>query len=123
METPVQVETPEQLLARLERMGEERVRVLLGRRYFESRTLPLIQGWLSRKEQARAPAPHAAPSESEEALRRARQADEAATAARALAAQAVDGANAAHRFALFGIVFGSAGLLVSILALLALALR
>jgi hypothetical protein len=120
------METPDQLLERLDRMGEDRVRGLLGREYFESKQVSLVQGWLSRKEQARV-GNHAAKPDFDEALGRARalarQASEAAASARESAARAGENAVKAQRVAMIAVAIGSAGLLVSVLTLFALAIR
>jgi hypothetical protein len=115
------METPDELLARLDRMGEERVRTLLGRDYFEAKALPLVRGWLERAEQARSGngrtmSGSALVESLEKARRGAQKAWEAAEKADACARKA-------QRLALIAVSVGSASMLVAVLALFALALR
>lgn len=122
------METPDQLLQRLEAMGEERVRALLARRYFESRQTPLVQGWLAKLEQARSEAeePPAVP-DAAELLQRARdlarQAEKAASAAQHRASEAATLARASQRLSLIAVTIGSIALLVSSLLLFVAANR
>jgi hypothetical protein len=115
------METPDELLVRLDRMGEERVRTLLGRDYFEPKAVSLVRGWLERAEQVhsgngRAMDGPALLESLEKARRGARQAWEAAEKADATARKA-------QRMALIATTVGSAAMLVAVLALFALALR
>jgi hypothetical protein len=115
------METPDELLARLDRMGEERVRALLCKKYFEPQTLSLVEGWISRKEQERGGNGGSAPQRDfgaalEKARTLAGRASEAAT-------RAAENANKAQRLAIVGVAISSAALLISILALFALAIR
>ena len=122
------MESPDQLLGRLDRMGEERVRALLGRKYFEPKTVPLVKGWLSKQEQERRGSGNRVDvldvGEVLEQVREvARHASEAAVKAQECATQAGETARRTQRFAVIAIAVGSAGLLVSVLALFALAIR
>ena len=122
------METPDQLLSRLDIMGEDRVRALVSREYFEPKAVTLVQGWLARKEQSRVKNETQAPQpDLEELLEKARalasQASRAAVKAQECATQAGETAKKAHRVAVIAIAVGSAGLLISILSLFALALR
>jgi hypothetical protein len=115
------METPDELLARLDRMGEDRVRALLGREYFEGRAVPLVRGWLERVEKARSGNGDAVPGAAlleglEKARRAVRETKEAADQANASARKA-------QRLALIATTIGSVAMLVAVLALFALALR
>jgi uncharacterized MAPEG superfamily protein len=115
------METPDQLLARLDRMGEERVRALLCKKYFEAHTLPLVEGWISRKEQERSGNGGRAPQQDlGAALDKARTLAGRASEA---AARATENANKAQRLAIVAVAVGAAALLISVLALFALAIR
>lgn len=115
------METPDELLARLDRMGEERVRALLCKKYFEPRTLPLVEGWISRKEQERSGnGGRARQQDLGVALEKARTLAGKASEASKLAAE---NANKAQRLAIVAVAVGAAALLISILALFALAIR
>ena len=46
-------ETPDQLIQKLELMGEEEVRSRLARGHFQSRKIPLVNGWLQRLDEKR----------------------------------------------------------------------
>lgn len=121
------METPDQLLQRLGVMGEERVRALMAKKYFEPRQVPLVQGWLLQIDQARGNGKQAAAQDPEELIRKARamarEAREAASAARQRADEAQAMAKAAQRFSLIAVTVGSIGLLVSTLLLFAVAIR
>jgi hypothetical protein len=116
------METPDEMLERLDRMGEDRVRALLGRGdHFEPKAVPLVRGWLERREKTRASNGdrQTLPNlyRSFERLRTtARQAVEAAEIAEDLATKG-------QRLALIAMVVGGASLLVSVLTLFALAIR
>jgi hypothetical protein len=115
------METPDELLARLDRMGEERVRALLCKKYFEPKALPLVEGWISRKEQERSGNGGRAPHQDlgvalEKARTLAGRASEAAS-------RATESASKAQRLAIVAVAVGSSALLISILALFALAIR
>jgi hypothetical protein len=117
------VETPDQLLERLDRMGLERVKSLILRGHFEQKAMPLVKGWIQRKERelyGSAPEPvdpnqnlHAAV---EQAARQAQQ-------ARAGAKAAGEAASKAWRMALIAITVAAIGAVVSIMSLFALAIR
>ena len=123
------METPEEMVSRLERMGESRVRNLILSGHFAPRTMGLVKGWLLEKEQAReAPEEEAPPQPSiEDAVARleqlAREAVEVAKEAAKLAVLASHAALLAHRLAIGGIVAGGVGLLAAILAMFAMTLR
>ena len=116
------METPDQLLARLDTMGEQRVCMLMEKNYFEPRAVALVQGWLTRKQEARQPEPpNPVEEELEKARALARQAIEAAAKADQNAARADERARRANRVALAAVAMGSSGLLVSVLILFVLA--
>jgi hypothetical protein len=116
------METPDEMLERLDRMGDDRVRALLGRGdHFEAKAVPMVRGWLERREKKRESNGdrETLPNlyRSFERLRTtARQAVEAADLAEELATKA-------QRMAQIAVVVGGASLLVSVLALFALAIR
>jgi uncharacterized MAPEG superfamily protein len=115
------METPDELLARLDRMGEERVRALLCKKYFEPRTIPLVEGWVSRKEQERAGnGGRIPPRDFGAAIEKARTLAGRASEA---AARATETASKSQRLAIVAVAAGSAALLISILALFAMAIR
>ena len=112
------LETPDQMLERLERMGIERVKSLLATQHFDPKTIGLVNGWIQRKEEERNPTP-AAPKTDEiaqEALKTARQAIREARKMRAAAVKT-------ERMATIALVVAGAGILVSILTLFAIAIR
>jgi len=123
------METPEDMLGRLERMGESRVRNLIVSGHFAPRTMGLVKGWLLQKEQAReAREEDVSPQPSiEDAVARfeqlAREAVEVAEEAAKAAELASHAALLAHRLAIGGIVAGGVGLLAAILAMFAMTLR
>ena len=113
------LETPDQLLERLDRMGLDHVSNLLTKNHFEPKTLGLVQGWISRKEEERNPTAPAAPELDpvvQEALRTARQAIREARRVREDAAKT-------QRLATIAIAVASAGIVVSFLSLFAIAIR
>jgi len=120
------METPDQLLQRLDVMGEERVRALLGSKYFEPKKIQLVQGWLDKIDDARRedlPREPTAEELVETARIQAKEAAESAAKARERAAEAVVAARKAQRTALIAMTVGATGLLVSTLLLFAMALR
>jgi hypothetical protein len=121
------METPDQLLARLDTMGEARVRGLLAKEYFEPKTLSLVQGWLSQKERERTGAKRTPEEDRDEALRQARalaqEANAAAAQALELARKADELARRTGRLAMVALALASFSSLISILALFALAIR
>ena len=48
------METPDQVIEKLELMGEDEVRMRLAQGHFHSKKIPLVTGWLERREQNRA---------------------------------------------------------------------
>jgi len=121
------VDTPEQMLQRLEAMGEDRVRAHIGMRQFESKALPLVNGWLSRREKERSEASDnldPAKADAERVLHNTRalvrQSSSAATRA---AIRAEERARQSWRLALVALIVASAGTIVSVLSLFALAIR
>jgi len=109
------MQTPDEVLEDLERMGESAVRERLGTGYFGPRKTPLVEGWLRRKEQTR------------EEARRAREArslrppkDRSAEAAE-LAQQARLAAERAMRQAQIALVLGGLGVLLAVSALIVVA--
>jgi hypothetical protein len=121
------MEAPDQLLARLDKMGEPRVRGLLAKDYFEPKTISLVQGWISRKERERTGPQRTPEQERDEALRQAlalaQEASEAAARAHELARKADELTRRTHRLATVAVAAASVSSLVSILALLVLAIR
>jgi hypothetical protein len=126
------LETPDQMLARLETMGPDRVRALMGMRRFEKKTLPLVKGWLKRKDDELAKAlleaaesrDGASPAETERALHNTRTiVRQASASAHKLARSADETAQHAWRLALVALVVASLGAVASFLALFILALR
>lgn len=113
------METPEEMLSRLERMGEARVRGLIASGHFAPKAMGLVKGWLGEKEKASVPQPPA-PAEPDLAARKAAAAVKKATDVAAAASRL---AVRAHRLAIVAIVIGGAGLLAAILTLFAMALR
>ena len=113
------VETPDQLQQRLEKMGESRVRALVGQGYFEPKKATFVQGWLDGKTRERS---NGKPG-LEEILTLVGRANEAAAKAQEEARQATESAKKTQRLTLAALAVGSLGLLVSILTLFALALR
>ena len=51
------LETPDQLLERLDSMGLDNAKNLLARKHFEPKAVGLVQGWVSRKEEELNPIP------------------------------------------------------------------
>ena len=117
------VETPDQMLERLDRMGLDRVRSLVGRGHFEQKTVPFVKGWIARKErELLGPPPE--PAEADQNLRMAvEQASRQAQLGEADAKAAKETALQAQRTALIAITIAAAGAVVSILSLFALAVR
>jgi len=111
------LETPNQLLERLERMGLDHAKSLLAKNHFEPKTLGLVQGWISRKEEELNPTPPAELDPAvQEALKTARQAIREARRVREAAAKT-------QRLAVIAIAVAGAAIAISILALFATAIR
>ena len=114
------LETPDQLIKRLEHMGLDHAKNLLARQHFERKAVGLVQGWIARKEEERNPTPPpeaAKPDPAvQEALKTARQAIREARRVREAAAKT-------QRLATIAIAVASAGIVVSILSLFAIAMR
>lgn len=108
------MQTPDEVLEDLERMGEAAVREKLAAGHFAARKTPLVEGWLQRKEQVR------------EELQRERETraqpprDRSAEAA-ALAQQARLAAERATRQAQIALVLAALGVLLGTAALIATA--
>ena len=130
------METPDQMLDRLEDLGPERVRALVGMRQFEKKTLPLVKGWLQRKdeemeqlllaaaEQRARPDGEPIPAEAERALQNTRTiVRQTSAAARQHAASADATAQRAWRMAVVALIVASVGAVASFLSLFVLALR
>jgi hypothetical protein len=117
------METPNQLLERLDRLGEQRVRHLIARKHFEPKKVPLVEGWLERQEQARIAAMPDPDAEAKKAQEQAREAMAKARKASEAAAKADANAGKAQRLAIIATAVGSAAVLVSVLALFALAIN
>jgi len=112
------LETPDQMLERLERMGVDRVKTLMANKHFDPKTIGLVQGWIQRKIEEQNPTTPAPPVDevAQEALQTARQAIREARKMRAAAAKT-------QRLATIAIAVAGAGILVSILTLFAIAIR
>lgn len=112
------LETPDQMLERLERLGLERVQSLLGTNHFDPKTMGLVQGWIKRKEEERNPTPKVRTAEeiAQEALQVARQATKEARKLRAVALKT-------QRTAQIAIAVAGAGIAISFLTLFAFAIR
>ncbi len=112
------LETPDQMLERLERMGVDRVETLLESDHFDPKTLGLVHGWIKRKEEERnptAPAPNFEEM-AQEALKTARQALHEDRKTRVVALKN-------QRLATIAVAVAGTGLLISILTLFAIAIR
>jgi len=117
------VETPDQMLERLDRMGLERVKSLTARGHFEQKVVPLVKGWITRRERELLKSTPE-PAEPDQKLRMAvEQASRQAQQAKADAKAAQEAALKAQRTALIAITIAALGAVVSILSLFALALR
>jgi hypothetical protein len=117
------VETPDQMLERLDRMGLDRVKSLIARGHFEQKTLPFVKGWIERKERELV-GPPPEPAETDQKLRMAvEQASRQAQQGEADAKAALEAAHQARRMALIAITVAAIGAFVSILSLFALAVR
>ena len=112
------LETPDQMLERLERLGLDRVQSLLTTNHFDPKTIGLVQGWVERKEEEQNPTPpvRTADEIAQEALHTARQATIEARRLRAAALQT-------QRMAQIAIAIAGAGIAISILTLFAFAIR
>jgi hypothetical protein len=119
-------ETPDQLLERLDRMGLERVKALVGRgQHFEKKAIPLVKGWIERKEEElRPPAPEPEESVREQKIRlTVEQASRHAEQAEAIAETAKKAALKAKHTALIALTIGVIGTTISLLVLVLLAIR
>ena len=112
------LETPDQMLERLERMGLERVQSLLATKHFDPKTLGLVQGWIARKREEQNPTPDGPAPEvvALEALQTARKATSDVRRLHVAAAKT-------QRLALIALAVAGSGLLISILTLFAIAIR
>jgi hypothetical protein len=112
------LETPDQMLERLERMGVERVKSLLDGDHFDSKALGLVHGWIKRKAEQQNPTPPAPNFEeiAQEALKTARKAIREDRKTRAVVLKT-------QRLATIAIAVAGASVLISILTLFASALR
>ena len=112
------VETPDQMLERLELMGLERVKGLLAKNHFEPKTHGLVRGWVARKEEALNLSPPATPEIDpavQEAIRTARKALLATVKTR-------EDLKKVQTQALIATVVAGAAMLVAALALFAFAI-
>lgn len=123
------VETPAQMLARLDRMGEERVRYLLSSAYFDPQQEPLVKGWLDEKERDRGVGPAAEQDRAETAMdelrTRVRKAEglalrssEAAARSAEAIKTAVQAQQKSAQVTWIALILGSLAMLTSIVALL-----
>ncbi len=112
------LETPAQMLERLDRMGLERVKALVESGHFEAKTIGLVTGWIKRKEEERFPTtPEPSAEEvAREALKTARQAQAEARKARHAAASA-------RRASTIALVVAGAAAVIAVLGLFAAAIR
>lgn len=112
------LETPDQMLERLERMGLDHVKNLLESNHFDPKTLGLVHGWVARKAEEQNPTPAAPKPEAvaQEALQTARQAIREARNLRVAAAKT-------QRLFTIAIAVAGAGFLVSVLTLFAISIR
>ncbi len=113
----VTMQTPDELLRDLEKMGESAVRERLVAGHFADRKVPLIEGWLHGKERER----DALQREAAE-RRKPREKDRAVEAV-GLAHQAKDAAGRALRQAQIGAVLGGVGVLLGLAALVVAAVK
>ena len=126
MATEEKFESPPEMLSRLERLGEERVRSLVESEYFHPRAIPLVQGWLAEKDRRRGLGSRAETDRREKVLedlgvrlRRAEAAIKRAVKDAAAARQALEKSTRVTRAAL---ILGSLGVVASIVSLLVSAL-
>ncbi len=118
------METPDQLLERLEQIGLGRAKSLLVMNHYEGKARNLVKGWIARKEEElKAPPaptpPVAAPPPAaavQETIRMSRRAIREAQATREVMAQM-------RRLNTIAIATATAAIVVSILSLFAVALR
>lgn len=117
------VETPDQMLERLDRMGLKRVKSLTALGHFEKKAAPLVKGWIERRErELLGPTPE--PADPDQELRMAvEEASRQAQQAKAGAKAAQKAALKAQRTALIAITIAGIGAVISILSLFALAIR
>jgi len=112
------LETPDQMLERLDRLGLDRVKSLLGTDHFDPKTIGLVQGWIKRKEEELNPTPtvRSADEVAQEALQTARQAKVEARKLRAIALKT-------QRTAQIALAVAGAAIVISFLTLFAFAIR
>jgi hypothetical protein len=113
------LETPDQMLERLDRMGLDRVKSLLATDHFEQKTIGLVHGWVKRKEEEKNPPAPPAPSAEEIAQEAHKIARLAVRESKKLRAVVVK----THRMATLALALSGAGILISILGLLVAAIR
>ena len=113
------LETPDEMLERLDRMGLDRVKSLLTTGHFERKTLGLVHGWVQRKEEEKNPPAPPAPSAEELAQEALKTARLAVREARKMHAAAVK----TRRTATIALALSGVGILLSILTLFAFAIR
>jgi len=131
MESNATVETPEQLIERLGRMGEERVRGLIAKNYFPTHARPLVSNWLDEQEETRrkvvemphAPTPRPADDAAVKAQALARRAVAEAKLAKDAAAAAREQAQKAQKIVLTALVLGAIGVVASLGILFVLIFR
>ncbi len=116
-------ETPDQLLARLDLMGLKRVKVLVTRNHFEKKAIPLVKGWIERKEQELRPTPKSAEEPEQKLLMAIEQASRQAEQAEACAITAQETSLKAKHTALIATIIAVIGTTISLLLLLAMAVR
>ena len=116
-----ELETPAEMQARLERMGEVRVRSLLDSGYFDPRTMGLVKGWLDEKDRRRGVGPEAQTEQWDKELEgltaRLRKAEAAVKRSAEDAAAANRGLERATRMTRVSLILGSLAVVVSIVAL------
>jgi hypothetical protein len=117
------VETPDEMLERLDRMGLKRVKSLTALGHFEKKAAPLVKGWIERRErELLGPTPE--PVDPLQELRMAiEQASRQAQQAKAGVKAAQEAALKAQRTAFIAITIAAIGAVMSILSLFALAIR
>ena len=112
------LETPDQMLERLERMGLERVQTLVETNHFDAKTIGLVHGWVKRKIEEQNPTRPAPKIDeiAQEALKTARQAIREERKTRAITLKT-------QRLATIAIAVAGAAVFISILTLFASAIR
>ena len=111
------MQTPDEVLRDLDALGEEKVREKLEDGHFASYKMPLIEGWLERKEQGREAVRQA--QEERHTTREKDRVTEALGAARV----ANESSDKANRMSLAAIVVAAVSLVLSTAALVVLAVR